>query len=104
MDGANDISASRFAVDRIRRHTSAHGGAGRLEPSAQGEGRPGRGSKFAMVSAGSLAGGRREPATAAMGNEGRLPAVVETEGKVRAGDRPVKPGATGGSCAQPRDS
>lgn len=71
---------------------------------AQEKGRPGRGSEIAMVSAGSLAGGRREPATAAMGNEGRLPAVVETEGKVRAGDRPVKPGAIGGRCAQARDS
>lgn len=71
---------------------------------AQEKGRPGRGSEFAMVSAGSLAGGRREPATAAMGEEGRLPAVVETEGKVRAGDRPVKPGTIGGRCAQERDS
>ena len=71
---------------------------------AQEKGRPGRGSEFAMVSAGSLAGGRREPATAAMGEEGRLPAVVETEGKVRAGDRPVKPGAIGGRCAQARNS
>lgn len=53
-------------VDEVRTHTSAHGGAGELQPSAQGEGRPGRGSEIAMVSAGSLAGGRREPATAAM--------------------------------------
>lgn len=91
-------------VGQRRRHTSANGGAGELKPRAQEKGRPGRGSEFAMVSAGSLAGGRREPATAAMGEEGRLPAVVETEGKVRAGDRPVKPGAIGGRCAQARDS
>lgn len=85
-------------------YTSAHGGACRLEPGAQEKGRPGRGSEIAMVSAGSLAGGRREPATAAIGEEGRLPAVVETERKVRAGDRPVKPGAMGGRCAQARNS
>lgn len=41
---------------------------------AQGEGRLGRGSEIAMVSAGSLAGGRREPPTAAMGELGRPPA------------------------------
>ena len=53
-------------VDEVRRHTSATAGLA-AGTGAQGEGRPGRGSKFAMVSAGSLAGGRREPATAAMG-------------------------------------
>ena len=67
MDGANDISAARFAVDRVRTTHSANGGAGELKPRAQEKGRPGRGSEIAMVSAGSLAGGRREPATAAMG-------------------------------------
>lgn len=63
-------------VGQRRRHTSANGGAGELMPRAQEKGRPGRGSEIAMVSAGSLAGERREPATAAMGE----------------------------SCAQPRDS
>ncbi len=58
MDGANDISASRFAVDRVRTTHSASGGAGELKPRAQEKARPGRGSEFAMVSAGRpLAGG-----------------------------------------------
>jgi hypothetical protein len=90
-------------VDGVRTTHSATGSL-QAETGAQKKGRPGRGSEIAMVSAGSLAGGRREPATAAMGDEGRLPAVVETEGKVRAGDRPVKPGTMGGSCAQARNS
>lgn len=57
---------------------TTHSATGSLQAGtgAQEKGRPGRGSEFAMVSAGSLAGGRREPATAAMG----------------------------GSCAQARDS
>jgi hypothetical protein len=62
-------------VDEVRRHTSATAGLA-AGTGAQEKGRPGRGSEIAMVSAGSLAGGRREPATAAMG----------------------------GSCAQPRNS
>lgn len=53
-------------VDGVRRHTSATAGLQAIT-GAQEKGRPGRGSEFAMVSAGSLAGGRREPATAAMG-------------------------------------
>lgn len=60
---------------RVRTTHSANGGAGELKPRAQERGRPGRGSEFAMVSAGSLADGRREPATAAMGNGYAQPRV-----------------------------
>lgn len=94
MDGANDISASRFEVDQVRRHTSATAGLA-AGTGAQGQGRPGRGSEGAMVSAGSLAGGRREPPTAAITELGRPPEGVETRGMGPAGDRPVYSGAMG---------
>jgi len=50
---------------KVRTHTSATASL-QAGTGAQEKGRPGRGSETAMVSAGSLAGGRREPATAAM--------------------------------------
>lgn len=53
-------------VDGVRTTHSATAGLA-AETGAQEKGRPGRGSEIAMVSAGSLAGGRREPSTAAMG-------------------------------------
>ena len=86
MDEANDILTSRFAVERVRTTHSATAGLA-AGTGAQVQGRPGRGSEIAMVSAGSLAGGRREPSTAAMGNEGRLPAGGRMRGVGRAGDR-----------------
>ena len=87
-------------VDEVRRHTSATAGL-QAGTGAQGQGRPGRGSEFAMVSAGSLAGGRRGPPTAAMGELGRLPAGVETRGGKRAGDRRLICRTMGGSYEQP---
>ena len=59
---------------RVRTTHSATAGLA-AGTGAQEKGRPGRGSEFAMVSAGSLAGGRREPATAAMGNGYAQPRV-----------------------------
>ena len=59
-------------VDGVRTTHSATAGL-QAGTSAQEKGRPGRGSEIAMVSAGTLAGGRREPATAAMGGSWAQP-------------------------------
>lgn len=100
MDGANDISASRFEVDEVRRHTSANGGAGELQPSAQS--RKGRSPKAPAVA------GRN--ATEGVPHEGPQDAriarnrCVRTPGSGRVlrrpDDRRLACRAMGGSCGQ----